>query len=85
MNIFLGLFLPVTLAPQVTAWNLEETIWAVISNDFFVDASRAADLLTVFAVEEVLEGIEAVVCTRIAGVKGSLVGGLCLRCLWQVG
>jgi hypothetical protein len=53
--------LPVSLAPQVTARNLKETVGTIVCHNLFVDASRTSDLLAVFAVEEVLERVEAVV------------------------
>lgn len=47
----------VALAAQVTARHLKQAIGAIVCYRFFCYASRTADLLTVFAVEEIFEGV----------------------------
>lgn len=51
-------YLPVTVALNHHARNLEKTVWAVPANYLLDCASRTSDLLAVFAVEEVLYGVQ---------------------------
>lgn len=54
-------YLPIPVTAQVTTGNLKQTIWAIICNNFLVHTSWTSYLLAVFAVEKVLERVEAVV------------------------
>lgn len=64
---------PVSLAPQVATRYLEKTIWAIICDYLFAHTSWAANLLTVFAIKQILEWIEAVIGARCTRVECALV------------
>lgn len=66
------LAVPVAIALDVAPWHLEQTIGAVICNDFLGNTPGAADLVAVLAVEQVLEGVEAIGRTRRSRVEGPL-------------
>lgn len=82
-----GWCVPVAFAAEVAAGNLKQAVGAVVRDYLLVDTSWASNLLAIFAVEEVLEGVEAEVGSRGTGVKCSLIVGgvLWLRAVWEVG
>lgn len=65
--------IPVSFALQVATRHFEEAVWAVVRDDFFVHTSWAADLVAVFAVQQVLERIEAVVGAGVAGIESVVI------------
>lgn len=78
---------PVALAAEVAAGDLKQAVGTVVCDYLLIDASRTSNLLAVFAVEKVLEGVEAEVGSRGTRVKGPLIFGgvLQLRAIWKVG
>ncbi len=52
---------PVALASQVAARNLEKAVWTKVCDSFFCHAAWASDLLAILAIEQVFEGVQAVV------------------------
>lgn len=60
---------PVALAAEVAAGNLEQAVGTVVCDYLLIDTSWTSNLLAIFAVEEVLEGVEAEVGSRGTGIK----------------
>lgn len=67
------LSIPVAFAFKVAAWDLKQAIGAVVGDNLLIDASRAPDLVTVFAVHQMLQRIKTEVGARGARVECPLI------------
>jgi len=64
---------PVAFALDVAARHLKQTAWTVVCDNLLGDTAGASYLVTVFAVEEVLEAVETVVGSCGSGIEGAVV------------
>ena len=76
-----GVGLPVPFTLHTAAWDLKQAVRAIPAHYLVQNTSRTADLVAVLAVEEVLEGIQAVVGSRSSRVEGAFV----LVCFFSAG
>lgn len=74
-----GLAAPVPIALDVAPRHLKQTVGAVICDDLLGNTPGTANLVAVLAVEQVLEGVEAVGRARRSRVEGPLEGVELLR------
>ena len=68
--------IPVALAAQVAARDLEQAVWAKVGGRLLVDASWASDLLAVLAVQQIFQRVEAKVGARGSRIKRQLIVSL---------
>lgn len=51
------MYIPIPFTPDHAAGSLEQTIWTVPTHNLLCYTSRTFDLVAVFAIEELLDGV----------------------------
>ena len=65
--------LPIALRLDLACWDFEEAAWAIPTYNFFYCTSWTSDMLTVFAIHQVMKRVQGVECTRGSGIEAPLL------------
>lgn len=65
--------LPVAVRLYLTHRNFEKAAGAIAADDFFDGTSWTSDLLTVFAIHQMIQGVERIIGTRSSRIEGPLL------------
>lgn len=82
MSSFWGAVAPISITLDIAARHLKQAIGTVVRDNLLCYTPWTPDLVAVFAVEQVLERVQAIVCTGSSGIEGFLesVEFMCRGC-----